>query len=108
MGILLTFMGFCDPYVPGSIQPGLILSLFKLREFVFAVFLRVHSNPHIYLAFSRDLNVRKRLERRKLPAIMIAYTQLRQVETKKNLAKNMKQTENHIKTRGGITWQPAQ
>lgn len=33
MRILLTFIGFRDPYVPGSMQPGPILSLLKLHEF---------------------------------------------------------------------------
>jgi len=33
MNILLTFIGFRDPYVPGSMQPGPILSLLTLRDF---------------------------------------------------------------------------
>src|SRR6266496_4250937 len=33
MRILLTFTGFRDPYVPGSMQAGPILALLKLREF---------------------------------------------------------------------------
>ncbi|MCX6922259.1 MAG: hypothetical protein NT154_03425 [Verrucomicrobia bacterium] len=33
MNILLTFVGFRDPYVPGSMQLGPILSLLTLRDF---------------------------------------------------------------------------
>jgi hypothetical protein len=33
MNILLAFVGFRDPYVPGSMQLGLIPSLLTLRDF---------------------------------------------------------------------------
>lgn len=39
MKILLTFVGFRDPYVPGSMQLGPILSLLTLRDFDRAILL---------------------------------------------------------------------
>jgi DNA-binding NtrC family response regulator len=46
MKILLTFTGFRDPYVPGSMQPGPILSLLKLCQFDLVVLLGTPQTKH--------------------------------------------------------------
>ncbi len=64
MKILLTFIGFRDPYVPGSMQPGPILSLLTLRDFDRTLFLATPQTKHNLEQTVREI-------RAKQPALQI-------------------------------------
>lgn len=69
MKILLTFIGFRDPYVPGSMQPGPLLSLLTLRDFDRVILLATPQTKN-----NLELTVRE--IRAKKPAL-----QIEQIET---------------------------
>ena len=69
MNILLTFIGFRDPYVPGSMQPGPILSLLTLRDFDRVILLATPQTKNNLEQTVREIRAKK-------PAL-----QIEQIET---------------------------
>ena len=69
MNILLTFIGFRDPYVPGSMQLGPILSLLTLRDFDRVILLATPQTKNNLEQTVREIRAKK-------PAL-----QIEQIET---------------------------